>query len=92
VDLSARAYELGRQPFTAPAFFAKYTTRILYGSDQTVEPQMWRSWWRILETRDEFIKGPAGWPLYGLGLSDDILEAVYRGNAKRLYNWTKPSL
>jgi len=92
VDLSARAYEFGRQPFTAPAFFAKYKNRILYGSDQTVSPEMWRSWWRVMETRDEFIKGPAGWRLYGLGLPDDVLEAVYRGNAKRLYNWTKPSL
>jgi hypothetical protein len=45
-----------------------------------------------METRDEFIKGPAGWRLYGLGLADDVLEAVYRNNAKRLYNWTKPAL
>ena len=40
VDLSARAYEFGRQPFTAPAFFAKYKDRILYGSDQEVTPEM----------------------------------------------------
>jgi predicted TIM-barrel fold metal-dependent hydrolase len=89
VDLSARAYEFGRQPFTAPAFFTKYKDRILYGSDQTVNVEMWRSWWRIMETRDEFIKGPAGWPLYGLGLSDDVLEPLYRGNAKRLLNWER---
>jgi len=91
VDLSARAYEFGRQPFTAPAFFAKYKTRILYGSDQTVSAEMWRSWWRILETRDEFIKGPSWWRLYGMGLSDDVLEPVYRGNAKRLLNWIRPA-
>ncbi len=88
VDLSARAYEFGRQPFTAPVFFAKYKNRILYGSDQAVNVEMWRSWWRVLETRDEFIKGPSWWRLYGLGLPDDVLEAVYRGNAKRLLNWT----
>jgi len=91
VDLSARAYEFGRQPFTALAFFAKYKDRILYGSDQSVSAEMWRSWWRIIETRDEFIKGPAGWRLYGLGLPNDVLEAVYRGNARRLYDWTKPA-
>jgi predicted TIM-barrel fold metal-dependent hydrolase len=86
VDLSARAYEFGRQPLTAAAFFAKYKDRILYGSDQSVSVAMWRSWWRVLETRDEYIKGPAGWRLYGLGLPDDVLRAVYRDNARRLYN------
>jgi predicted TIM-barrel fold metal-dependent hydrolase len=87
VDLSARDYEFGRQPFTAPVFFAKYKDRILYGSDRTPGVEMWRHWWRMLETRDEFIKGPAGWQLYGLGLPDDVLRAVYRDNAKRLLNW-----
>jgi predicted TIM-barrel fold metal-dependent hydrolase len=90
VDLSARAYEFGRQPFTAPVFFAKYKDRILYGSDQPPGLEMWRYWWRILESRDEFIKGPSWWRLYGMGLPDNVLEAVYRGNAKRLYNWTPP--
>jgi predicted TIM-barrel fold metal-dependent hydrolase len=90
VDLSARAYEFGRQPFTAPPFFSRYKSRILYGSDQDVSVEMWRSWWRILETRDEFIKGPSWWRLYGLGLPEEVLEAVYRGNARRLLNWTKP--
>jgi predicted TIM-barrel fold metal-dependent hydrolase len=92
VDLSARAYEFGRQPFTAPPFFEKYKHRVLYGSDQEVNEEMWRAWWRVLETRDEFIKGPSWWRLYGMGLSDSALEAIYRGNAKRLLNWSKPSL
>jgi predicted TIM-barrel fold metal-dependent hydrolase len=92
VDLSARAYEFGRQPFSAPPFFTKYKDRILYGSDQGVSSEMWRLWWRLMETRDEFIKGPSWWRLYGLGLPRDVLEPVYRGNAKRLLNWTKPAL
>ncbi len=92
VDLSARAYEFGRQPFTAPPFFAKYKDRILYGSDQEHTAEMWRAWWRVMETRDEFIKGPSWWRLYGLGLPDDVLKAVYHDNAKRILNWTKPTL
>ncbi len=92
VDLSARAYEFGRQPLTARAFFSKYKDRILYGSDQSVSVEMWRSWWRVMETRDEYIKGPAGWRLYGLGLPDDVLRAIYRDNARRLYNWSRPAL
>jgi predicted TIM-barrel fold metal-dependent hydrolase len=92
VDISARAYEFGRQPVTAAAFFAKYKDRLLYGSDQGITTEMWRSWWRILETRDEYIPGPSWWQLYGLGLPDEVLEPVYRGNAKRLLNWSKPAL
>lgn len=88
VDLSARAYEFGRQPFTAPVFLAKYKDRVLFGSDQTVSLEMWRAWWRVLETRDEFIKGPSWWRLYGMGLGDEVLRAIYGGNARRLYNWS----
>jgi hypothetical protein len=45
-----------------------------------------------METRDEYIPGPSWWQLYGLGLPDEVLEPVYRGNAKRLLNWSKPAL
>jgi len=95
IDLSARDYELGRQPFTAPAFFAAHADRILYGSDllydgrRNVAVNAWRSAWRLLETRDEFIKGPSWWRLYGMGLQDGVLEAVYNGNAKRVLNGTR---
>jgi predicted TIM-barrel fold metal-dependent hydrolase len=91
VDTSARDFEMGRVPFSGPAFFAKYKSRILFGSDLSVRADVYRNWWRLFETRDEFMKGTTWWPIYGLGLPDDILEAVYRGNARRLLNWTKPS-
>lgn len=31
--------------------------------------------------------GPSWWRHYGLGLPDTVLEALYRGNAKRIMNW-----
>jgi predicted TIM-barrel fold metal-dependent hydrolase len=88
LDISARDYELGREPFSAPAFLAKYKNRILWGTDQTPSREMYRRWWRLLETRDEFIKSSNWWRLYGLGLPDDVLEPLYRGNALRILNWT----
>lgn len=87
VDTSARDFEMGRVPFSGPPFFAKYKDRILFGSDLSVDVGDYRNWWRLFETRDEFMKGTTWWPIYGLGLPDEVLEAVYRGNAKRLLNW-----
>jgi predicted TIM-barrel fold metal-dependent hydrolase len=87
VDISARDYEMGRQPRAAARFLEKYKDRVLYGSDQTPATGMYRSWWRLMESSDEYIPGPVWWRLYGLSLQDGVLEAVYRGNARRILNW-----
>ena len=89
VDMSARHYEMGRQPHTAARFLEKYKDRVLYGTDLTASVDMYRSWWRLLETEDEYIPGPAGWKLYGLQLPAPVLDAVYRTNAKRILNWDR---
>jgi predicted TIM-barrel fold metal-dependent hydrolase len=87
VDISARAYELGRQPRFAAKFMMKYRDRVLWGTDQGVSKDMYLAWWRLFETPDEYMPGPAGWRLYGLDLPASVLEPLYRGNAKRLLNW-----
>jgi predicted TIM-barrel fold metal-dependent hydrolase len=92
VDTSARDFEMGRVPFSGPLFFARYKDRILFGSDLSMEVEDYRNWWRLFETRDEFMKGTTWWPIYGLGLPDNVLEAVYRGNAQRLLNWARPPM
>ncbi|MDE3105715.1 MAG: amidohydrolase family protein [Acidobacteriota bacterium] len=90
VDLSARANELGRQPYTAREFFLKYADRILFGADLLPTPEMYRLYYRFLETRDEYFpypthaSGQGRWCIYGLYLPDDVLEKVYRTNALRL--------
>ena len=90
LDISARDYELGRQPRTASQFLSRYKDRILFGTDMGWEQQMYEGWWRLLETADEYMPGRIWWRYYALALPDDMLKSLYRENALRLLNWTKP--
>jgi hypothetical protein len=85
LDISARDYELGRQPRAARAFFERFPDRVLFGTDFPVSPRLYQAWFRLLQTADEYIAAPtASWRLYGLELSDEILAPLYAGNARRL--------
>jgi predicted TIM-barrel fold metal-dependent hydrolase len=90
LDISARDYELGRQPRTARRFLSRYKDRVLFGTDMGWQQQMYEGWWRLLETADEYIPGRIWWRYYALELPDDVLKSLYRDNALRLLNWTKP--
>jgi predicted TIM-barrel fold metal-dependent hydrolase len=89
VDISARDYEVGRQPRTAARFLARYKDRVLFGTDMQRDPGMYRGWWRLLESADEFIPGRIWWRYYGLELPPDVLASLYRENARRLLNWSR---
>jgi predicted TIM-barrel fold metal-dependent hydrolase len=89
LDISARDYEVGRTPRAAAKFLAKHKDRVLFGTDMGREQAMYRAWWRLFETADEFMPSRVWWPYYGLELAPPILEAMYRGNAKRLMNWAR---
>ncbi|HWQ53704.1 MAG TPA: amidohydrolase family protein [Bryobacteraceae bacterium] len=89
VDISARDYEVGRTPRAAAKFLAKYRNRVLFGTDMGREKSMFQAWWRLFESADEFMPGRVWWRYSGLELPDPVLDAVYRGNAKRLLNWEK---
>jgi predicted TIM-barrel fold metal-dependent hydrolase len=91
VDVSAQAAELGRKPYTTRRFFIKYQDRVLFGTDGNPREEDYRSWFRFLETNDEYFDYPfarihkAGrWKIYGLGLPDEVLQKLYYGNAARL--------
>jgi predicted TIM-barrel fold metal-dependent hydrolase len=90
IDISARTPELGRQPYRAREFFLKYADRILFGTDLLPEVEMYRLYFRFLETADEYFAYPSHasrqgrWNIYGLYLPDDVLRKVYRDNALRL--------
>ena len=91
VDIAARIAELGRQPYTARAFFERYSDRILFGTDLGFDPDMYRIHYRFLETFDESFDystdpvPPQGrWQICGLGLPDEVLTRVYEENARRL--------
>ena len=87
VDISARASELGRQPYSARKFFLRFSDRILFGTDLLPEEKMYRLYFRFLETEDEYFEYPSHasrqgrWNIYGLNLPDDVLRKVYRENA-----------
>ena len=54
VELASRLGELGRQPYTARAFFIKYADRILFGTDGPWPELRITYYWRFLETYDEY--------------------------------------
>ncbi len=89
VDLSARAAELGRQPRAARALFLRHPGRILFGSDLLPSLEMYRLYYRFLETEDEYFpypthgSGQGRWRISGLGLPPDVLAQVYADNARR---------
>lgn len=93
VDIAARIAELGRQPYTSRKFFTKYQDRILFGTDAGPMWAIYPSYYRFLETWDEYfnysdseIGGQGRWKIYGIGLEDDILQKIYYKNAERLFN------
>ena len=88
VDISARDYEVGREPRFALKFITHYQDRILFGTDMGCDAAMYRGRWRMLETADEFIPGRQWWRLYGLETPAPVLEKLYTANAKRILNWS----
>ncbi len=87
VEIGAVIAELGRQPRTGNRFFTKWQDRILFGKDSWV-PAEYTTYFRVLETEDEYFeyhkKYHAFWPMYGLGLSDEVLKKVYYKNALKI--------
>ncbi len=90
VEFGARQAELGRQPRRAREFFMKYQDRIMFGTDSEVTEEMYRNYFRWLETNDEYFDywgypGQGRWKIYGMGLPDSVLEKVYHKNAERVF-------
>lgn len=90
VEISARISELGRQPYTARKFFIRNQDRILFGTDTAPNAQAYQTYYRFLETDDEYFDSASGhhlqgrWMIYGLHLPDEVLEKVYNKNALRI--------
>jgi predicted TIM-barrel fold metal-dependent hydrolase len=91
-DSAARHTYLGTIPRFTAAFIEKHQDRILFGTD--VEGGPLNAYWdnyRVWETLDEHFypwhpakNPPLHWPLYGMGLKDEVLKKFYRDNALRL--------
>ncbi len=85
VEVAAALYEIGRQPRAGREFFTKYQDRILMGKDTFGGQDEFAVYFRIFETNDEYFpwyrKRHAFWGMYGLGLSDEVLQKIYYRNA-----------
>lgn len=87
-DISARYAETAPIPRFVSHFYDKYQDRLIYGTDMGFDKNMYHITFRILETEDEHFYEAEQfgyhWALNGLGLSDTILEKVYRKNALKI--------
>jgi predicted TIM-barrel fold metal-dependent hydrolase len=85
-DISARFEEIATIPRYVHSFYTKYQDRLVYGTDQNYEINMYRSTFRVLETADEhfYAARKYQWPLNGLALSDSVLKKIYRDNALKI--------
>ncbi len=89
VDFSALMAEIGRQPRRAREFFLRYQDRILFGTDAGASVTMYRTYFRFLETDDEYFEYynyPVNglWHVSGLYLPDEVLWKIYVANPARV--------
>lgn len=100
IDLSARIDELGRQPYTAREFLIRHQDRVLFGTDMPASAEMYRCYFRFLETYDEYFFPPdydgtfsrRRWAIYGLGLPRKVLAKIYCRNALKVIPGLKKDL
>jgi len=87
-DVSARYGEIAPIPKYVREFIEKYQDRIVYGTDMTFNERIYKVTFRILETSDEHFYETDlfgyHWPLYGLGLNDQVLKKIYMDNPVRI--------
>ena len=95
VDIDARISELGRQPYTARKFMLRYQDRVMFGIDSPPDAELYRIYYRFLETDDEYFDYSGGrfnqgrWKIYGLNLPDEVLEKIYNKNALKIFGMFK---
>jgi predicted TIM-barrel fold metal-dependent hydrolase len=98
IDVSGRMAELGRQPRASARLISRHPERVLFGTDNFPPPaDLYRRWYRFLESDDEYFPysppeegaPPQGrWSVSALNLPPDVLERVYRTNARRVLGLT----
>ncbi len=94
IDLAGRLAESTVTPRATRRFLIKYADRVLYGTDNGTEADMYQLSFRLLETEDEHIYNPNfgyHWSYSALNLPDDVLKKIYHDNATRLFQRKKIS-
>jgi predicted TIM-barrel fold metal-dependent hydrolase len=91
LDIAARYAETAAIPRFMSFFYEKYQDRLLYGTDNTPDPHMYQTTFRILETEDEHFYETEQfgyhWYLNGFGLNDTILLKLYQTNAQKIHDY-----
>lgn len=92
-DMGARFSEIAPIPRTVQNFFNKYQDRLLYGTDNTFHPEMYRTSFRILESEDEHFYtayfAKYHWPFHAFALPEPILKKIYRDNVLKIIDYAK---
>ncbi len=86
-DISARVAESAHTPRATREFLIKYQDRVLFGTDNGMDAEMYRNIFRVLETNDEHFYVPEygyHWALSGFNLPDEVLKKMYHDNAERI--------
>lgn len=93
IDTAGRMAELGRQPRRFARLIAEHPDRVLFGTDiYPATAEQYRLHFRFFETDDEGfgydpeneVPGQGRWDVSAVNLDPALLEAVYRGNARRI--------
>ncbi len=94
IEFGGREAELGRQPRRTRKLFLDYQDRVMFGSDNTPDADMYQNDFRWLETDDEAFDywgspSQGRWTVSGLNLPDHVLEKIYHLNAENLFRQFK---
>jgi predicted TIM-barrel fold metal-dependent hydrolase len=91
LDIAARYAETATIPRYMEKFYSRYQDRLLYGTDMGMDKSMYQVTFRVLETLDEHFYETTlfgyHWAMNGFGLSDTILEKLYKKNALKIQNY-----
>lgn len=90
-ETAARAAEIGRQPRRVKKLIQDHPTRVMLGTDQSQPAaEEWRTYFRLIETADEYFNyshedPPQGgrWRISGLDLEPELATAVITDNGRR---------
>ena len=90
IETGARQAELGRQPRRTRELILQFPDRVMFGTDIAVSAPMYRSYFRWLETADEYFDyfgfpGQGFWKISGMYLPDAVLEKMYHGNVEKVF-------
>lgn len=89
VDIAARVGEAAQTPRATRKFILEHQDKIIFGTDNGMDPHMYRNVFRVFETEDEHFYIPDfgyHWYYSAFYLPDEVLEKIYRTNALRILN------